>query len=121
MTSEAVPAGGDPRRLLSDVRALAHRGRLDQRVTWLALLVLAAGVLAGIPAEWWSVHSDCASGVNPCHLRGLARPLYWLPALLVAYTGIAFYAARVAQARGLGARVRPYVLTGVGLALLSAA
>jgi hypothetical protein len=121
MTSDAVPAGSDPRRLLSDVRALAHRVRLDQRVTGLALLVLAAVLLVGIPAEWYSAHSDCAGGADPCHLRGLARPLYWLPALLVAYSGIGFYAARVAQARGLGALVRPYVLTGAGLALLSAA
>ena len=34
MTTDSVPAGGDPRRLLSDVRTLAHRVRLDQRVTW---------------------------------------------------------------------------------------
>lgn len=42
MTTETIADAGDPRRLLSDVRALAHRVRLDQRVTWAALLVPAA-------------------------------------------------------------------------------
>jgi hypothetical protein len=40
MTTDAVPTGGDPHRLLSDVRALAQRVRRDQRLTWVALLVL---------------------------------------------------------------------------------
>jgi hypothetical protein len=29
MTAESIPADGDPRRLLSEARALAHRVRLD--------------------------------------------------------------------------------------------
>ncbi|MFI7547013.1 hypothetical protein [Actinoplanes sp. NPDC049599] len=41
MTTESMPAGSDPRRLLADVRGLAHRVRVDQRMTWAALLVLA--------------------------------------------------------------------------------
>jgi hypothetical protein len=41
MTTDSISAGGDPRRLLSDVRALARRVRRDQRMTWVALLVLA--------------------------------------------------------------------------------
>lgn len=125
MTTDSVPADGDPRRLLSDVRALAHRVRLDQRVTWFALLVLAAVTFAAIPAHWYSVHADCArvfaEGGDACRLRGLDRGFYWLPALLLAYTAIALYAVRATRARGLSVRVRPYVLTGVGLAVLSAA
>ncbi|MEV4619018.1 hypothetical protein AB0J74_09985 [Asanoa sp. NPDC049573] len=124
MTTDSVHAGGDPHRLLSEVRALAHRVRLDQRVTWVALLVLAVVSFASIPAHWYSLHSDCAQaftdGADACRVRGLDRGLYWLPALLLAYTGIAMYAVRVTRARGLGARVLPYVLTGVGLAVLSA-
>ncbi|MDG4826928.1 hypothetical protein O7635_34215 [Asanoa sp. WMMD1127] len=125
MTTESVSAAGDPRRLLADVRALAHRVRLDQRVTGVALLVLAVVTFLAIPAHALSLHADCAGvfaeGNDPCHLRGLDRGLYWLPALLLAYTGIALYAVRATRARGLGARVLPYVLTGVGLAVVSAA
>jgi hypothetical protein len=125
MTTDAVPAGGDPRRLLSDVRALAHRVRLDQRVTWVALLVLAAVSYVAVPIHWLALRADCwqaaADGEAGCRLQGLDRGYYWLPALLLAYTAIAVYAVRATRARGLGARVLPYVLTGVALALLSAA
>ncbi|MEO3928480.1 hypothetical protein ABGB07_32120 [Micromonosporaceae bacterium B7E4] len=125
MTTDSLPAGGDPRRLLSDVRALAHRVRLDQRVTWVALLVLAAVTLAAIPVKRLFLEADCGrafadGGTGACRLRGLDRAFYWLPALLLAYTAIALYAVRVTRARGLGARVLPYVLTGVALAVLSA-
>ena len=125
MTTDSLPAGGDPRRVLSDVRALAHRVRLDQRVTWVALLVLAAVTLAAIPIGWYFLDADCGrafsdGGSGTCRHRGLDRGFYWLPALLLAYTAIALYAVRVTRARGLGARVLPYVLTGVALAVLSA-
>jgi hypothetical protein len=123
MTTDSVHAGGDPRRLLSDARALAHRVRLDQRVTWVALLVLAAVSFVAVPIHWFSLRADCWQAVadgGACRLQGLDRGFYWLPALLLAYTAIAVYAVRVTRARGLGARVLPYVLTGVALALLSA-
>jgi hypothetical protein len=119
MTTDSVSAGGDPHRLLSDVRALAHRVRLDQRVTWVALLILAAVSYVAVPIHWLALRSDCAQD-GSCHLRGLDRGYFWLPALLLAYTAIAMYAVRVTRARGVGARVLPYVLTGVALALLSA-
>ncbi|MEV0719999.1 hypothetical protein [Asanoa sp. NPDC050611] len=124
MTTDSVSAGDDPRRLLSDVRALAHRVRLDQRVTPVALLVLAAVSLVAIPIDWLFLNADCGRATiesgAPCHIRGLSRGFYWLPALLLAYSGIAVYAVRATRARGLGARVLPYVLAGVALAVLSA-
>jgi hypothetical protein len=124
MTTDSVPAGGDPRRLLSDVRALAHRVRLDQRVTSVALLVLAAVTFLAIPVDWYSLDADCgqvfAHGGTVCHIKRLGATFYWPPALLLAYTTIAVYAVRVTRARGLGARVLPYVLTGVTLTVLSA-
>ncbi|GIF77848.1 hypothetical protein [Asanoa siamensis] len=125
MTTESVSAGDDPRRLLSDVRALARRVRLDQRVTAVALLALAAVSLLALPVDWLFLNADCGRATvesgAACHIRGFSRGFYWLPALLLAYSGIAVYAARAARARGLGARVLPYVLTGVALAVLSAA
>jgi len=123
MTTNSVSAGGDPRRLLADVRALARRVRVDRRVTWVALLALAVVTLAAIPIDWYSLDADCGRVLadGGCHIRRLDRAFYWLPALLVAYSAIAAYAVRVARARGLGVRVLPYVLTGVALAVLSAA
>jgi hypothetical protein len=120
MTTDSVPAGGDPRRLLSDVRTLAHRVRLDQRVTWVALLVLAAVTFVAIPIDRYGLVSNCApvdSG-SSCHEWHRGATIYWPPALLLAYAAIAVCYVRVARARGLGARVLPYVVTGVALTVM---
>ena len=111
MTTDAVPAGDDPRRLLSDVRTLARRVRLDQRVTWLALLVLAGVTFAGIPFDWFGMRLDCVPG-GDCGFARRGVLYYWPAALLLAYGAIAVCAVRAARARGLGARVMPYAITG---------
>ncbi|WP_238007666.1 hypothetical protein KZZ52_56700 [Dactylosporangium sp. AC04546] len=124
MTSDAVPAGGDPRRLLADVRDLARRVRLAQRVTWLPLLVFALVLFGAMPVYLfgrWSV-SDCqpVGDGQVCKASFPAGNVYWLAAVVLAYVLIAGGYLRVARARGLGARVLPYVLTGVALLVLFA-
>jgi hypothetical protein len=125
MTSDTVPAGGDPRRLLADTRSLARRVRLAQRVTWLPLLVLALVIFGAIPVYLWGhqVLSDCQPVADGQVCRTWLRDaqIYWWTALALAYVVIAGGYLRVARARGLGGRVLPYVLTGVGLVVLSAA
>ncbi|MEU6205924.1 hypothetical protein ABZ814_20365 [Micromonospora musae] len=125
MTADSVPAGGDPRRLLADVRALARRVRLAQQVTWLPLLVLALVTFGAIPVYRFTepVLSDCQTTATGevCKAWFQAAQFYWWAALLLAYVVIAGGYLRVARARGLGTRVLPYVLTGVGLVVLSAA
>ncbi|MGN9768145.1 hypothetical protein ACTMS2_23675 [Micromonospora sp. SD12] len=122
MTSDVVPAGGDPRRLLADVRGLSRRARLARRVTWLPLLVLAVVTFGAIPASGGgpTIVSDCraADGGEVCKVWEPVAQLYWLVALLVAYAVIAGGYLRVARARGVDARVRPYVLTGVALTVV---
>ncbi|NMO52842.1 hypothetical protein HH310_16795 [Actinoplanes sp. TBRC 11911] len=110
MTTESVPTG-DPRRLLSDVRTLAHRVRLDQRLTWVALLVLAAVTFAGIPVDWFGMRVHCRPD-GSCEFARRGVLYYWPAALLIAYATIAFFYVRAARARGLGARVLPYAITG---------
>ena len=122
MTTESVPAGGDPRRLLTDASALARRVRLAQRVTWLPLLVLAVVTVGAIPVYRYGqpVVTDCqpvADG-QACRAWFPAVQIYWLSALAVAYMVIAGGYLRVARARGLGARVLPYAITGVALVVL---
>lgn len=125
MTSDAVPAGGDPRRLLAEARNLARRVRLAQRVTWLPLLVLAVVTFGAIPVQRFGhrVLSDCrpVDGGEACRVWFRDLEFYWWAALVVAYVVIAAGYIRVARVRGLGARVLPYVLTGVGLVALGAA
>ena len=117
MTADSMPTNGDPRRLLSDVHALAHRVRLDQRLTWVTLLVLAVVTYLGI---WFDVHFmsvHCTSS-GACHFLRRGVLYYWPPVLLLAYAGIAYAYIRVARARGLGARVMPYAITGAATTLV---
>ena len=123
MTSDAVPAGVDPRRLLADARDLARRVRLAQRVTWLPLLVLAVVIFGAIPAYRFghTIVSDCQAledGGQMCDVWQPAAEFYWLVAVILAYVVIAGGYLRVARARGVDARVLPYVLTGVALAVV---
>jgi hypothetical protein len=121
MTSDALPAGGDPHRLLAEVRGLAQRVRLAQRVTWLPLLVLALATFGAIPVHLlgrWHT-SDCRpiDGGEVCRAWFPAGEFYWLGITVVAYAVIAAGYLRVARARGVDARVLPYVITGVVIAL----
>ncbi|GIH02543.1 hypothetical protein Rhe02_06100 [Rhizocola hellebori] len=128
MTTDSLPVGGDPRQLLSDVRTLAHRVRLDQRVTWVALLVLAAVTFIAIPIDWYGLDVHCAPGASTqlvqeadasvCTVWRRGVLLYWPAALLLAYAAIAVCYVRVARERGLGARVLPYAITGISLTVL---
>ncbi|MEV6302109.1 hypothetical protein AB0M02_22025 [Actinoplanes sp. NPDC051861] len=121
MTTDSAPAGGDPRSLLSDVRTLAHRVRLDQRVTWFPLLVLAAATYIAVPIDWFGMQVDCTPD-GACHFDRKGFVWYWPFALLIAYTLIAACYIRVARNRGVGARILPYAVTGaIGAAVFSAA
>lgn len=111
MNTDSVPVGGDPRQLLSDVRALAHRVRLDQRLTWAALLILAAVTFAAIPFDWFGLSERCTPD-GSCTFARRGMLYYWPAASLLGYTAIAVCYLRAARARGLGARVLPYAITG---------
>ncbi|GID94043.1 hypothetical protein ACFQFC_09705 [Amorphoplanes digitatis] len=117
MTTESISAGDDPRRLLSDVHTLARRVRLDQRVTWVALAVLAAVTFAGIPFDWFGMKVDCGPD-DTCTFARRGVLYYWPVALLVAYAAIAFCYRRAARARGVDTRVLPYAVTGAVLTFL---
>ncbi|MEU8243187.1 hypothetical protein AB0C07_33445 [Actinoplanes missouriensis] len=111
MTTDSVPADGDPRRLLADVRALAHRVRVDQRMTWAALLVLGVTTLLAIPFDWFGMRVDCHAD-GGCTFARQGMLYYWPLAMVVAYGIIAVAYLRAARARGLGTRVLPYAITG---------
>ena len=120
MTSGTTFSGDDPRQLLTGTRELIRQVRRTQRATWFPLLVLAAVTFAAIPFRY-SHHR-----LGTCAAMGLARactayprPLlaYWPTALVLAYVVIAAFYIRRSQARGVGTRVRPYVVAGIILAL----
>jgi hypothetical protein len=111
MTTDSTPADGDPRRLLSHVHTLARRVRLDQRLTWAALLVLAVLMFAAIPFDWFGMKVHCTPD-GRCEFARRGMLYYWPWALPLAYAVIAVCYLRAARARGLSARVLPYAITG---------
>lgn len=128
MTASAAVPGNDPHELLSRNRALARQVRTSQRSTWFALLVLAAVTFAAIPVDWFGHRTRSCRVVQLAELTGQvcrvytpAAFVYWPIALVLAYGLIAaFYFGRAA-ARGVGTRVRPYVVVGVLLAVVATA
>ncbi len=120
MTSGTTFSGDDPRWLLSGARELTRQVRRTQRATWFPLLVLAAVTFAAIPFRY-SPHrlGTCAAAahIRVCTAYPPALLVYWPTALVLAYVVIAAFYIRRSQARGVGTRVRPYVVAGVILAL----
>ena len=120
MTSGTAFSGDDPRRLLSGTRELTRQVRRTQRATWFPLLVLAAVTFAAIPFRY-SPHrlGTCAATdlARVCTAYPPALLVYWPTALVLAYVVIAAFYIRRSQARGVGTRVRPYVVAGIILAL----
>ncbi|MET0419224.1 MAG: hypothetical protein ABW022_24690 [Actinoplanes sp.] len=98
------------------MRDLASRVRRDQRLTWVALLVLAAVTFLAVPFDWVFMKVQCDDSGCTYARRGMLY--YWPPALLIAYAAIAVSYMRAARARGLGARVLPYAITGAVTAVV---
>ena len=121
MTTETARPDDDPRHLLAGARDLARRVRSDQRATWFPLLVLAAVTFAIIPVlRFTNLHVlSCVhgSGREACGVYRPAAPIFWPAALTLAYVAIAAFYLRRSRARGVGSRVRPYVIAGVVLAV----
>jgi hypothetical protein len=120
MTSGTTFSGDDPRQLLSGTRDLIDQVRRTQRATWFPLLVLAVVTFASIPFRYspYRLGTCAATGdVRVCTAYPPALLVYWPTALVLAYAVIAAFYIRRSQARGVGTRVRPYVVTGIILAL----
>jgi hypothetical protein len=126
VTTEHTYAGGDPQNLLAHSRELAHRVRQAQRATWFPLSVLALVTFAAVPIDRYGAYATTCKAVPTAGLGGeacttysTASLVYWPVALVLAYTAIAAFYVRASRARGVGTRVRPYVIAGVVLAVLA--
>src|SRR6266516_221866 len=120
MTSGTAFPGNDPRQLLSGTRELTRQVRRTQRATWFPLLVLAAVTFAAIPFRYSPHRLGTCAATGPgrvCTAYPPALLVYWPIALVVAYAAIAAFYIHRSQARGVGTRVRPYVVAGIILAL----
>jgi len=105
-------------------RDLARRVRREQRAAWFPLLVFGVITLIAIPvtraghAAGLVCRGNLAGppGVRVCVAHNSAAFVYWPVALIAAYVLIAFFYLRLARGRGVGTRVRPYVVVGFVLA-----
>lgn len=126
MTTAESSGDVNPRAQLSLSRALARRVRRAQRATWFPLLVFAVVTFLAIPvtraghATGLTCRPITAAGppvARACVAHNSAAYVYWPIALLGAYAVIAGFYLHRARRRGLGTRVRPYVIAGVVLAV----
>jgi hypothetical protein len=100
--------------------------RQEQRATWFPLLVFAVVTWLAIPVTrvGHAVGRTCqAVSVNGppqaqlCVAHNSAAYVYWPVALIAAYVLIALFYLYRSRSRGLGTRVRPYLVIGVVLAV----
>jgi len=73
--------------------------------------------VVGIPFDWFGMRVHCLPD-GGCEFARRGVLFYWPPALLLAYAAIAVCYGRAARARGLGARVLPYAITGAVLTVV---
>jgi len=122
MTTGSAYSGDDPRRLLSGARDLISRVRMTHRATWFPLFVFATVTFAAIPvSRVGGRHLGTCVAVSAagrvCTVYSYVGFGYWPVALVLAYMAIAAFYIRRSRARGVGTRVRPYVIVGIILAL----
>lgn len=104
------------------MRDLTRQVRAAQRGTWFPLLVFAVITLGAIPVNRYGVHrlEGCSTTPGPagqvgrvCAVYTLGAVVYWSVAMVLAYTAIAAFYVHQSRRRGVGTRIRPYVLVGV--------
>ena len=124
MSADPMPDERDPRAQLSLSRDLARRVRREQRATWFPLLVFAVITFLAIPVNRTGHPAGlvCRAVQGPplarvCLAHNSATYIYWPIALVLAYVVVAAFDIRRSRARGIGSRVRPYVVIGIAIAV----
>jgi hypothetical protein len=112
--------------MLSSTSDLVRRVRRAQRATWFPLLLLAVATFASIPVIRYSPRMTTCRAVQGAHPLGriclvypTASLVYWPVVLVVAYVAVAIFYMRKSRARGVGTRVRPYVVVGLAIVILA--
>ena len=123
MTDTPVSPQDGPRELLSATQRLTRQVRQAQRGTWFPLLLFGVLTLASIPIIRYNRHLMDCRVLRPagevCIGFSPGSYVYWPVALVLAYAAIAAFYVHRARSRGVGTRVRPYVITGVIIAVVA--
>ena len=131
MTDRSTASVDAARQTLSTTRQLTRRVRHAQRGTWFPLVLLGLVVVAAAPfyrLGRYVVTCDPALGARggveiisggACvQVVGWPVGVYWIVAFVLAYVAIAVFYAYRARRRGVGARVLPYVGSGIAAGLV---
>jgi hypothetical protein len=131
MTDRSAASVDAARQTLSTTRQLTRRVRHAQRSTWFPLVLLGLVVVASAPfyrLGRYVVTCDPAlgarGGVEIIHkgscvqVVGWPVGVYWIFAFVLAYVAIAAFYVYRAHRRGVGARVLPYVGSGIAAGLV---
>lgn len=129
MTDASVPSPRTPHEVLGD---LTRRVRAVQRASWFPLLLLGALTLGAILVNrfTFSIRPVACPAIHPpadtvvlasCAATRQGSLLYWTLGLVLVYAATALFYIRRSTHRGVGTPVRPYVLAGIGVAVLMAA
>ncbi|TWF82321.1 hypothetical protein FHX44_118270 [Pseudonocardia hierapolitana] len=131
MTERSTGSVDTAREALSSSRQLARRVRHAQRGTWFPLVLLGLVIAAAAPFYRLGRHvvtCDPALGARggvqiidggACvQVVGWPVGIYWIVAFVLAYAAIAAFYVYRARNRGVGARVLPYVGTGIATGLV---
>ncbi|GGV19414.1 hypothetical protein GCM10010275_71370 [Streptomyces litmocidini] len=122
-----MPSSGTPREVLTGLGDLTRKVRAAQRGTWFPLLLLGVLTLGGILVGRLTFKVEtvaCPAGeaaAGGCTLATQGSALYWPLGLALVYAATAFFYVRRSRNRGVGTRVRPYVLAGIVLVALASA
>jgi hypothetical protein len=124
MTTVSAFGDSDPHQRLSQARELARQVRRTQRATWFPLLVFALVTLAAIPVHraghpagtiCRTVRDAGRLPLYTCVAHNSATYVYWPVALVLSYVVIAAFYVHQSRARGVGSRIRPYVIAGLAI------
>lgn len=126
MSTASAFGGSDPRRQLARARELARGVRRTQRAIWFPLFVFAALTFVAIPVTrighrtvtvCRTVHQPGGDG-RVCLVHNSAAYVYWPIALVLAYGVIAAFYVLRSRARGVGTRIRAYVVAGIAFSVV---
>jgi hypothetical protein len=116
MADQMSPSFGSSHDLLASTRALTRRVRDAQRGAWFPLALFGLATFASAPFERYG-HSRTCTTPNPngylCSYYSTWEFVYWPTVLLLTYVAVAWFYTRRSRERGVGTRVKPYVVVGI--------
>jgi hypothetical protein len=120
MADQAPSSFATSHDLLASTRALTRRVRDAQRGTWFPLALFGLATLASAPFDRYGTARTCSASsatVHVCSVYSKWAFIYWPTVLVLIYVAVAWFYARHSQQRGVGTRVKPYIVVGIVIAV----